>query len=280
MNKIVFYRCLLFTLSKAKLFIIVVFLSDYSQSSQVSTKSLNPSFTYSLTLKHSLNLLSTADYELSTRSNNFNVPVLTSSNNSIGSIMIIGTSIGGLIALFLLVIIIQSCVKLRQKKRVKRTSSKTDVSPEEDPYETIEELMNTATGDISEQQQHSKYYKLKNSNLESTLPYQQMKNQSQYQEIDETCHSTKSSSSSISNMSYLEPNTAKSESRNYLEVLGSNGTTCIEGSPTCSVNENVNDPSTQYLDPIRDVNLPQLESNSNSNGDNSTYLDVTAETFL
>ena len=192
--------------------------------------------------------------------------------------MIIGTIIGGLIALFLLVIIIQSCVKLRQKKRAKQTSSKTDVGPEEDPYETIEEIINTATGEISEQQQHSKYYQLKKSNLETTLPYQQMKNQSQYQEIGETCQSMKSSSSSIT--SYLEPNTAKSESRNYLEVLSSNGTTCIEGSPTCSVYQNVNDPSTQYLDPIRDVNLPQLESNSNSDGDNSTYLDVTVETFL
>ena len=279
MNKIVFYRCLLFILLKAKLF-ICWFFSDYSQSSQVSTKSFKPSYTFSLSLDHSLNLLSTADYELSTSSNNFNVPVLTSSNNSIGSIMIIGTIIGGLIALFLLVIIIQSCVKLRQKKRAKHTSSKTDVGPEEDPYETIEEIINTATGEISEQQQHSKYYQLKKSNLETTLPYQQMKNQSQYQEIGETCQSMKSSSSSISNTSYLEPNTAKSESRNYLEVLSSNGTTCIEGSPTCSVNQNVNDPSTQYLDPIRDVNLPQLESNSNSNGDNNTYLDVTAETFL
>ena len=279
MNKIVFYRCLLFILLKAKLF-ICCFFSDYSQSSQVSTKSFKPSFTFSLSLDHSLNLLSTADYELSTSSNNVNVPVLTSSNNSIGSIMIIGTIIGGLIALFLLVIIIQSCVKLRQKKRAKQTSSKTDVGPEVDPYETIEEIINTATGEISEQQQHSKYYQLKKSNLETTLPYQQMKNQSQYQEIGETCQSSKSSSSSISNMSYLEPNTAKNESRNYLEVLGSNGTTCIEGSPTCSVYQNVNDPSTQYLDPIRDVNLPQLESNSNSDGDNSTYLDVTVETFL
>nr|XP_022325880.1 uncharacterized protein LOC111125923 isoform X3 [Crassostrea virginica] len=265
-------------------------ITDGTSSSQLSTSSYEQSVTNSFITSNFTNtpkIIATTGNLLSTSSSNSKVPVLTISNNPMNTNILI-IAIGGLIALFLFVIITQWFVKLflRRKKRAERISTNAETNPDEEEYEVINDsLLTVGTTKSSEHKKHKKYYELKNSSFVSTVPYQHIQTNSQYQEIDETCHSSNGSNSDNSNTSYLDPKTNVTVPHNYIEVLDSNTskeTTFIEESQQDFVNQNDNDPFTQYIDPVHEMNSQEHYNNSNDNncGDNGAYLDVVHKNCL
>nr|XP_022327298.1 multiple epidermal growth factor-like domains protein 10 [Crassostrea virginica] len=211
----------------------------------------------------------------------------TPTSSSGPNILVLIAAIGGLIALFLLVLVIQTCLKLymRRKERARATqmSSKVKSEQPEDMYEAIDESLLTAGVVQTNEHKQRKYYQLhKNSNSEFTVPYQQIRNEPKYQEIDENCVSSNSSDSNNSNRSYLEPKTNVNVPSSYIEVLDSGSsaeTSHSKGRLTGSVNPNTNDSSAQYIDPVHNINLPTSLNNC-SPENNDAYLDVTNETIL
>ena len=267
-----------------------LYFSDGTSSSQLSTSSYEQSVTNSFITSNFTNtpkIIATTGNLLGTSSSNSKVPVLTISNNPMNTNILI-IAIGGLIALFLFVIITQLFVKLflRRKKRAERISTNAETNPDEEVYEVINDsLLTVGTTKSTEHKKHKKYYELKNSSFVSTVPYQHIQTKSHYQEIDETCHSSNGSNSDNSNTSYLDPKTNVTVPHNYIEGLDSNAskeTTFIEESQQDYVNQNDNDPCTQYIDPVHEMNSQEHCNNSNDNnyGDNGAYLDVVHKNCL
>ena len=174
---------------------------------------------------------------------------------------------------------------MRRKERARATqmSSKVTLDQPEDMYEAIDESLLTVGVVETNEHKHRKYYQLhKNSNSELTVPYQQIRNEPKYQEIDENGVSSNSSDSNNSNTSYLEPKTNVTVPSSYIEVLDSGSsveTSHSEGRLIGSVNPNTNDSSAQYIDPVHNINLPASLNNC-SPENNDAYLDVTNETIL
>ena len=174
-------------------------------------------------------------------------------------------------------------MRRKERARASQISSKVISGQQEDTYEAIDESLLTAGVVQTNEHKYRKYYQLhKNSNSELTLPYQQIRNEPKYQEIDENCVLSISSDSNKSNISYLDPKTSVNVPSSYIEVLDSTSsaeTSHSKGRLTGSVNPNTNDSSAQYIEPVHDINLPaSLNNCSPENYD--AYLDVTNETIL
>lgn len=136
-------------------------------------------------------------------------------------------AIGGVIALFLGVIMVQLCIKLRTKRRkyshqmsLKQRHSAT----EEETYQEINESLIAVQQ--NEHRQVEKYYELHTADQPTSVPYDRIKNQLQYLEINEDSlvASTNSSDSNNSATSYLKPKTSKKQSNldnmDSSEILG------------------------------------------------------------
>lgn len=131
-------------------------------------------------------------------------------------------AIGGVIALFLGVIMVQLCIKLRTKRTKRRKyshqiSSKRHSATEEETYQEINESLiavHQLNDNHNEHRQVGKYYELHTSGQPTSVPYDRIKNQLQYLEIidDSLVASTNSSDSNNSTTSYLKPKTNKKQS--------------------------------------------------------------------
>ncbi|XP_078322862.1 uncharacterized protein LOC111126924 [Crassostrea virginica] len=206
----------------------------------------------------------------------------TPTSSSVPNILVLIAAIGGLIALFLLVLVIQTFVKLymKRKEQVRATqkSSKVKLDQPEDTKEAIDDSLLTAGIVETNEHKHRKYYQLhKNSNSELTVPFQQIRNESNYEEIDENCFLSNSSDSNKSNTSYLEPKTSVTVPSSYIEVLDSGSSTETshsKGRLTGSVNPNTNDSSAQYLDPVHYINLPASLNNCSPENNDESLLTI------
>lgn len=149
-------------------------------------------------------------------------------------------AIGGVIALFLGILIIQFCIKLCLKRRkysqqlsLKRTQSSS--VKEEETYQDINEALMTIRryDNPIEDHQLGKYFELHSAEQVLTFePYEKIKSQIQYQEIaDSTVVSSTSSGSNTSSTSYLKPKSSKR--RSYVDVIDTtsymNGTNDQDG---------------------------------------------------
>ena len=257
----------------------------------ISFSDISSTKLYSSDVEHSSTNLFTPGIKYSTTSTAIvtdGEDISTTPTSSSGpNILVLIAAIGGLIALFLLVLVIQTCIKLymrrKERARASKISSKVNSGQPEDMYEAIDESLLTAGVIQTNEHKYRKYYQLhKNSNSELTLPYQQIRNEPKYQEIDENCVLSISSDSNKSNISYLDPKTSVNVPSSYIEVLDSTSsaeTSHSKGRLTGSVNPNNNDSSPQYIEPVHDINLPaSLNNCSPENYD--AYLDVTNETIL
>lgn len=195
-------------------------------------------------------------------------------------------AIGSVIALFLGIIAVQFCIKLRIKRKKYTQQMSVNRKPvrEEETYNEINEyLMDTEGNDNRNEQGHvGKYDELQTSNQATGAPYDKIKTQAHYQDIsDSLIDSSCNSDSSNSNKSYLKPKT--SEKFTYINVTESS--TAKDG--MISQNSLVNSTydrsnvSSQYLDPIQNVHNVEIVLQSNEIGvNNDAYLDVTHDTFV
>lgn len=209
--------------------------------------------------------------------------------------------IGGIIALFLGVIMIQFCVKLHlsRRKKSRRISRNSVHLPEEETYQEINEAV---MGSITEQYRKcdnsakvQKYYEIEKLNSIRDKPYEKMRSQtSQYQDVEsevaidnsESSQSSTSPNSTSSNTSYLKPKTKKRDRHSYIQVLDTvtPKEDIIQGSPINVDGEghlNQHNPSSQYIDPISAVVLSGHEGEGYERcGDKSAYLDVMSDSFV
>lgn len=211
-------------------------------------------------------------------------------------------AIGGVIALFLGILIIQFCVKLCLKRRkysqqlsLKRRQSST--VKEEETYQDINEaLMNIRRYDNpNDHHQHGKYFELQTAeHVLTSEPYDKIKSQLQYQELAEyIVVSSTSSDSNTSSSSYLKPKSSKR--RSYVDVIDS--TSCMNGTnDQGSVKKNqhdkdyelpaVNPLATESYEKINTFTHPQnkdivethvvLSTSSGSSYSNKSYLKQTS----
>nr|XP_011412754.2 multiple epidermal growth factor-like domains protein 10 [Crassostrea gigas] len=195
-------------------------------------------------------------------------------------------AIGSVMALFLCIIVVQFCIKLRikRKKYTQQISVKRKPVKEEETYNEISESLMGIEGDDSRNEQGhvGKYDELQATNQIAGVPYDKIKTQTHYQDIsDSLIDSSCNSDSSNSNTSYLKPKT--NESHSYIDVLESSTTKSeitIQNSPVNSTTDS-SKMSTQYLDPIYSIHNDEIVLQSHEIGDNNdAYLDVTHDTFL
>lgn len=140
----------------------------------------------------------------------------------------------------------------------------------------------------NDHQELGKYFELQTSDQSSAVPYEKMKTELQYEEVNESSvlsSTTCSTDSNSSNKSYLVPK--KNKRRSYVDVLD----TSTENTPISveDIHTPLNDKqsnkdkseSSEYLDPIIDANINENASQSCDEGGNSdAYLDVTHETIV
>ena len=207
-------------------------------------------------------------------------PGSTSNNNTILVV------IGGVIGLFLGILVLQMCVKIlmSRKKAKKQLSAKRDsVKEEEETYEIINDaaMITSAKADdeIVNARQPKKYQELKILTLENVMPYQRIGSNPQitsslvkgnHSEI----RSLSSSSDSIkSNDSYLNPTTSRIEPHSYIDIVQEdNFRKDILIDVTEKLTQNKLPESALYLEPVHsggnNVELCGLSE------DNNAYLTV------
>ena len=144
-------------------------------------------------------------------------------------------AIGGVIGLFLGILVLQMCVKIlmSRKKTKKQLSAKHDSlkEEEEETYEIINDatMITSAKGDdeINNARQPVKYHELKIINLDNVMPYQTISLESNPQITSSLVKgnhseikSLSSSSDSIkSKDSYLNPTTSRIEPHSYIDIV-------------------------------------------------------------
>lgn len=201
-------------------------------------------------------------------------------------------TVGGVIALLLSILVVQHCLKLRLKRRkyAQQMSLKRSPLKEEETYQEINESLMTVGqyNNRNDHQELGKYFELQTSDQSSAVPYEKMKTELQYEEVNESSvlsSTTCSTDSNSSNKSYLVPK--KNKRRSYVDVLD----TSTENTPISveDIHTPLNDKqsnkdkseSSEYLDPIIDANINENASQSCDEGGNSdAYLDVTHETIV
>lgn len=201
-------------------------------------------------------------------------------------------TVGGVIALLLSILVVQHCLKLRLKRRkyAQQMSLKRSPFKEEETYQEINESLMTIGqyNNRNDHQELGKYFELQTSDQSSAVPYEKMKTELQYEEVNESSvlsSTTCSTDSNSSNKSYLVPK--KNKRRSYVDVLD----TSTENTPISveDIHTPLNDKqsnkdkseSSEYLDPIIDANINENASQSCDEGGNSdAYLDVTHETIV
>lgn len=196
-------------------------------------------------------------------------------------------AIGSVMTLFLGIIVVQFCIKLRIKrtKYTQQMSVQRKPVNEEQTYHEINEALVSIEGDNSrnEQRHAGKYDELQATNQLTGVPYDKIKTKSQYQAINDSqvelsCNSDSSNSSSTS---YLSPKT--NENLNYIGVMESStarNEIRIKESNVDSTNDS-SKVSSQYLDPIHVIHNDEMVLQSHENTDNNgAYLDVIHDTFV
>lgn len=201
-------------------------------------------------------------------------------------------TVGGVIALLLSILVVQHCLKLRLKRRkyAQQMSLKRSPLKEDETYQEINESLMTVGqyNNRNDHQELGKYFELQTSDQSSAVPYEKMKTELQYEEVNESSvlsSTTCSTDSNSSNKSYLVPK--KNKRRSYVDVLD----TSTENTPISveDIHTPLNDKqsnndkseSSEYLDPIIDANINENASLSCDIGGNSdAYLDVTHETIV
>lgn len=199
-------------------------------------------------------------------------------------------TVGGVIALLLSILVVQHCLKLRLKRRkyAQQMSLKRSPFKEEETYQEINESLMTVGqyNNRNDHQERGKYFELHTSDQSSALPYEKMKTELQYEEVNESSvlsSTTCSTDSNSSNKSYLVPK--KNKRRSYVDVLdtGPENTTISAEDIHIPLNNGKSDrdksESSEYLDPIVDTNInASLSCDTGANSD--AYLDVTHETVV
>lgn len=242
---------------------------------------------YSITNTKTITLLNS----ISTDSNKVDASMPNPTNIPIDTNILIIT-VGGVIALLLSILVVQHCLKLRLKRRkyAQQMSLKRSPLKEEETYQEINESLMTVGqyNNRNDHQERGKYFELQTSDQSSAVPYEKMKIELQYQEVNESSvlsSTTCSTDSSSSNKSYLVPK--KNKRRSYVDVLdtGPENTTISAEDIHLPLNngksERDKSESSEYLDPIIDTNINDNASISCETGANSdAYLDVTHETIV
>ncbi|XP_065932674.1 uncharacterized protein [Magallana gigas] len=229
---------------------------------------------------------------ITTSSKRLNIATTTTSSKPLDTNIYL-MAIGGVIALFLGILIIQFCVKLCLKRRkysqqlsLKRTKS-TPVK-EEETYQDINEALMTIRryDNPIEHHQPGKYFELHSAEQVHTFePYDQIKSQIQYQEIaDSTVVSSTSSDSNNSSTSYLKPKSSKR--RSYVDVIDStsnmNGTSDQDGKDyeLPAANPLTTAPYDQINTPLQNKDIAEtqgiLSTSSGSSNSNKSYLKPTS----
>eukprot|EP00105_Crassostrea_gigas_P000810 XP_011412757.1 PREDICTED: uncharacterized protein LOC105317720 [Crassostrea gigas] len=194
-------------------------------------------------------------------------------------------AIGSVIAVFLGILVVQFCIKLRIKRRkyIQQMSVKRRPVKEEETYNEINESLIGIGGDgRNEQLQLGRYFELQERNQLTGVPYDKIKTQAHYQEINNSLVELScNSDSSNSNASYLKPKT--NENHSYIDVMESStaksGIT-IQNSIDNSTNDS-SKVSSQYLQPVHNTEKDETVLQSHEIGDNNgAYLDVTHDTFV
>lgn len=189
-------------------------------------------------------------------------------------------------ALFLGIIVLQLCIKLRIKRRkyTQQISVKRKPVREEDTYNEIDEsLMNIEIDNSRNEQRHGgKYDELQATNQLTGVPYDKIKTQTQYQDTNGSqAELSCNSDSSNSNTSYLKP--MITENHNDIDVLHSS-TARYKNTFHDSHVDLINDDSKvspQYLDPVHNIHDDEISIQSHEIRDNNdSYLDVTHDTFV
>nr|XP_034304374.1 uncharacterized protein LOC117681909 [Crassostrea gigas] len=163
-------------------------------------------------------------------------------------------AIGSVMALFLGMIVVQLCIKLRIKGRkyTQQISVKRKPVREEETYNEINEsIIGIGEDSCNEQRHFGRYSELQERNQLTGVPYDKMKTQAHYQEINNSlvelfCNSD----SSNSDASYLNPKT--NENHSYVDVMESSTAICgitIQDSNVNSSNDSSN-VSSLYLQPV------------------------------
>lgn len=203
---------------------------------------------------------------------------------------IILITVGGVIALLLSILVVQQCFKFRLKRRkyTQQMSLKRSSIKEEETYQEINESLMTVGqyNNRNDHQERGKYFELQVSDQASAAPYEKMKTELQYQEINESSVLSSTSSDSCNgNTSYPEPN--KNERWIYVNVLDSSPAKFKTSSEDSHENLTNGDSkkdkseSSEYLDPIFDAHIYENTSKGCDTGtNNDTYLDVTHESVL
>ena len=209
-------------------------------------------------------------------------PCSTPNNNTILVV------IGGVIGLFLGILVLQMCVKIQmsRKKTKNRLSAKhNSVRVEEETYEIINDatMITSAKGDdeINNARQPKKYYELKVLNLDNVMPYQTIDLESNLQITSSLVKGNHSdirslsfSSGSIkSKDSYLNPTTSRIEPHSYIDIVeGDNFRKDLLIEVTEKQTQNKLLESALYLEPVHsggnNVELCGLSD------DNNAYLTV------
>lgn len=106
-------------------------------------------------------------------------PITTTTGNSLDTNLFL-MAIGGVIALFLGVIMVQLCIKLRTKRRKysHQMSSKRHSATEEETYQEINESLIAVqhlNDNHNEHRQVGKYYELHTSGQPTSVPYDRIK---------------------------------------------------------------------------------------------------------
>ena len=236
--------------------------------------------THTKSIQSSKPTLSTAVVSTLTTPGDVFGPGNTPNNN------IILVVIGGVIGLFLGILVLQMCVKIlmSRKKAKKQLSAKRDsVKEEEETYEIINDaaMITSAKADdeIGNARQPKKYQELKILNLDNVMPYQTIGSNPQitsslvkgnHSEI----RSLSSSSDSITSKdSYLNPTTSRIEPHSYIDIVQEdNFRKDILIDVTEKLTQNKLPESALYLEPVHsDGNNVELCGLSE---DNNAYLTV------
>lgn len=257
----------------------IIFLDDKSIS-----KLLNGSSGYATSVSlltdfnNSSNFTERRGDVLSTTTRDVEVSIVPSSGNPFSSNLQI-SGIGGIIALFLLILIVKSFVKLHLKRKERTAKMSNKAEPEQE--EGIYHVVNSEGNETNENQQLRKYYQLKQSNSVPSEPNENRGNYMHYHEIEETCNSSnKSDSSDINVTSNIN------EQHNYLDVLGSSTSkeSVVDDEHLVNlISQDDEDSSTQYTDTVNKSKSGAQENRYNNGSDYSghdTYLDVTNETVV
>ncbi|XP_078324848.1 uncharacterized protein LOC144622677 isoform X2 [Crassostrea virginica] len=215
---------------------------------------------------------------LSTTTKDVEVSIVPSSGNLFSSNLQI-SAIGGITALFLLILIVKSFVKLHLKRKERTAKMSNKAEPEQE--EGIYHVVNSEGNETNENQQLRKYYQLKQSNSVPSEPNENRGNYLHYHEIEVTCNSSnKSDSSDINVTSNIN------EQHNYLDVLGSSTSkeSVVDDEHLVNlISQDDEDSSTQYTDTVNKSKSGAQENRYNTGSDysgNATYLDVTNETVV